>query len=228
MAHSPRALAVLLLLVWLASLPAPTVAAPAWSGPPITGYRFPFPAGDRFFVTRGGSGHGNAVDLFPQNGAGAIVVAARAGRVTRVVEVHSACGCNRPANFVRIQPADDGVVDEYLHLQHGSAGEFGIAVGVWVAQGQPIGRVGNTGCVVPCDANHLHMHVYDVANGMEMNFYPMIFDEIGQEINVAWDGYLINTLPSPPCVADCIGGVANGERPTFESSTTWDEQGTNP
>ena len=76
-------------------------------------------------------------------------------------------------NVVIIQ-TEEGVNQNYLHLQQDSVGEAGIHVGDVVEQGQVIGKVGNSGYVRPITGDGSHLHIewvhncYDLEKAREM------------------------------------------------------------
>lgn len=98
---------------------------------------------------------------------GSTVVAARGGRVARVVVEHTRRGTDAPNNLIAIDHGD-GTSGWYLHLEQGGAL---VAVGDVVRQGQPIGRSGNVGrSLLP----HLHFHV----RGPDGTTQPIAFADV--------------------------------------------------
>lgn len=164
---SPRrslgCLALLLLLALLALLyglltgPRDLDAYPPAEGSP---YLLPWPGGvarlcvqgNRAVVSHRDPGSEVAWDFAMP--VGSPVVAARGGRVSRVVVEHDGRGTDAPNNLIAIDHGD-GTSGFYLHLERGGAQ---VAVGDVVRQGQVIGRSGNVGrSLLP----HLHFHVRD-------------------------------------------------------------------
>src|SRR5688500_7654894 len=83
---------------------------------------------------------------------GSDVLAARAGKVVRVVNEHDGRGTDKPNNLVHVDHGD-GTTGRYLHLQKGDAR---VKVGDAVVQGQRIALSGNVGrSLLP----HLHFEV---------------------------------------------------------------------
>lgn len=147
-------------------------------------YKLPFPEGKSYRVSHGNndptSHHGKARFAFdfamPE---GDIVVAARAGVVSRLEESHVVCGDQRYAdlaNFVLINHYDDDTSDLYLHIAHRSAREFDIAPDVSVSQGQPIARCGKTGWTF-CQP-HLHFQRQERGRAWLQQSVPVSFDDV--------------------------------------------------
>lgn len=89
-----------------------------------------------------------------------LVIAARAGRVTEIVERNFEWGdgekfCDK-LNYITLEH-DNGEFTQYCHLIHNSVGAMGLKVGHLVRLGEAIGRVGKTGWT---DRDHLHFIVF--------------------------------------------------------------------
>lgn len=83
---------------------------------------------------------------------GSQVLAARGGKVVKVIDTHERRGTDAPNNLVAIDHGD-GTEGSYLHLRKGGAR---VKVGQVVAQGELIAESGNVGrSLTP----HLHFHV---------------------------------------------------------------------
>lgn len=162
-AARPGCLGALLLLALLALLygqltgPRDLDAYPPAEGSP---YLLPWPAGVTRLCVQGNRGvvsHREADGEVAWDFAmpvGSPVVAARGGRVVRVVVEHEGQGTDAPNNLVAVDHGD-GTTGWYLHLEKGGAL---VKVGDEVRQGQPIARSGNVGrSLLP----HLHFHVRD-------------------------------------------------------------------
>lgn len=134
-------------------------------------YILPYPPGESYKVNQGncsgdshrGSGR-YAYDF--DMGYGEIITAARSGKVIKVVEQYAdGNGCPNE-NYILIRHSD-GTMAQYAHLtQKGSL----VDVGNNVAQGEQIGRVGNTGCSTDY---HLHFNVFrdeSLSTGMAVSF----------------------------------------------------------
>jgi murein DD-endopeptidase MepM/ murein hydrolase activator NlpD len=147
----------------------PNIITPQDAGAP---YLLPWPDGQAFRVTQGYNSaysHANtrAVDFGLRSGTE--VRAARAGVVKRSVNGvgNTYPSCFNPGfigsyngNFVEVLH-DDGTRAIYLHLTTAS-----VALETRVAQGQPIGISGNTGC---SDGPHVHFQVYGAGSGVTVD-----------------------------------------------------------
>jgi murein DD-endopeptidase MepM/ murein hydrolase activator NlpD len=151
------ALVVLVILIALYQLftgPRDLDAYPPREGSP---YALPWAAGDTFLCVQGNRGIVSHRDdeEFAWDFAmpvGTTILAARGGRVTRVVIEHDGNGTDLPNNLVVIDHGD-GTTGHYLHLVKGGSL---VAVGDEVTRGQPIARSGNVGrSMLP----HLHFNV---------------------------------------------------------------------
>lgn len=140
-------------------------------------YRLPWPGGERRLCVQGNRGivsHRAADGEHAWDFAmpvGSTIVAARGGRVVRVVEHHDGNGPDRPNNLVAVDHGD-GTVGWYLHLMKDGAD---VAVGVQVTQGRPIARSGNVGrSMLP----HLHFHVTRAGETIPVSFFDVAGDGI--------------------------------------------------
>lgn len=162
-AARPGCLGLLLLLALLALLyglftgPRDLDAYPPAEGSP---YLLPWPAGVTRLCVQGNRGvvsHRQADGEVAWDFAmpvGSPVVAARGGRVVRVVDEHDGRGVDAPNNLIAIDHGD-GTTGYYLHLEKGGAL---VKPGEVVRRGQLIARSGNVGrSLLP----HLHFHVRD-------------------------------------------------------------------
>jgi len=131
-------------------------------------YRLPWPKGVERLCVQGNRGVVSHRDRgeFAYDFAmpvGSTVLAARGGRVVRVVDRHDGRGTQAPNNLVVIEHGD-GTRGHYLHLEQGGAQ---VEVGQRVRQGQAIGRSGNVGrSLLP----HLHFHVTGRAGTVPITF----------------------------------------------------------
>ncbi len=147
-------------------------------------YQLPFPEGKSYRVSQGNneaySHHGKARFAFdfaiPE---GDVLVATRAGVVSRVEESHTICGDSRYANrgnYILIDHYDDNSSDLYLHIAYRSAREFDVRPGVAVKQGQPIARCGKIGWTF-CRA-HLHFQRQERGRSWWQQSLPVSFDDV--------------------------------------------------
>ena len=142
-------------------------------------YRLPWPAGVTRFCIQGNRAvvsHREpsreiAWDFVMP--VGSDVLAARGGRVTRVVVTNDARGADAPNNLISIDH-DDGTSGWYLHLEKGGAL---VAVGDVVRQAQRIARSGNVGkSMLP----HLHFEV----RGPDGVTLPVSFADVTEDRGV--------------------------------------------
>lgn len=136
-------------------------------------YRLPFDPAAGVRVHQGAHGrasHHDAQNRYAWDFAlaeGTPVLAARAGRV--MATRSSACCTTNVAgdggNWVRIEH-EDGSMAIYAHLQ---AGSLAVTPGQRIAQGQPLGRVGNTGY---SRGAHLHFAV-QINTGLSLHSIPV-------------------------------------------------------
>jgi len=131
----------------------PTVGDSGWMTP-VAKYRLSSPFGMRFHPVLGYYRMHNGVDMACP--AGTPIYASRGGKVT-IAKYSSSAG-----NYVQINHGD-GYASVYMHMTN-----YVVAVGDYVAQGQTIGYVGNTGI---SKGNHLHFGISH--NGTYVN--PMEF-----------------------------------------------------
>lgn len=142
----------------------------------LTGYAaarsdflLPFPGGRRCWVIQGNDSafnhnHGNLTQGFAwdfRRGCGTPVLAAAAGRVSRVIDSND--GIGGPNNLIEIEHPD-GSVASYLHISKGSAR---VAVGAAVNQGDQIADVGSVGHSL---TGHIHFHVRQGADTVPVRF----------------------------------------------------------
>lgn len=140
-------------------------------------YLLPWPEGKIAFVGQGFNGvfepHRAYDFVLPE---GTLVLAARCGVVTRVVDTHEAnCPISQdcPNNLIAIRHGRGDFADPlyetlYLHIQKSSAL---VKCGEQVRQGQPIARVGNVGISM---APHIHFALRRIGGSNE----PARFAEI--------------------------------------------------
>lgn len=153
-------------------------------------YILPFPSGVHHTVTQGNCGP--ASHFGPQKYAydfnlkvGDPIVAIRGGVVLETESRFSDNNGCPNANFIRIRH-EDGSVAAYYHLtQNGVL----VSANDQVAQGQLIGRGGNTGC---SSSPHLHLIVF--ANEEETSSVPITFR---------------NTSPNPRGLITGVGYTAD-------------------
>lgn len=131
-------------------------------------YRLPYPDGERSWVVQGNNSslNHNGDEAFAwdfRRRCGTPVLAARAGTVSRVVDVHDGRGKGKPNNLVEVDHGD-GTVGRYLHIQKGSAT---VAVGDKVAQGDRLASVGNVGNSF---TGHIHFEVESGGNSIPIAF----------------------------------------------------------
>lgn len=155
-------------------------------------YELPFPQGYRTKIIQGYNGSFShqtdfsryAVDFGLQPGD--TVCAARDGVVVGVIEGYDVGGKNRKyrpfANYLSLYH-EDGVVTQYVHLQHEG---ILVSLGDSVQAGQPVGLAGMTGFTsVP----HLHFNVLKPVEGtmisMPVNFSTGKGSELEQNQLVA-------------------------------------------
>jgi len=105
---------------------------------------------------------------------GTDVLAARGGKVFKVVVEHDGHGHLWPNNLIAIRH-DDGTLGWYLHLrQNGSR----VKVGEEVGQGQVIAESGFVGnAMMP----HLHFHVTDAR---QKSTLPVTFSDVSQDAGI--------------------------------------------
>lgn len=133
----------------------PPVCDSGWMTP-VASYRLSSPFGMRFHPVLGYYRMHNGVDMACP--AGTPIYATRGGKVT-IAKNSSSAG-----NYVQINHGD-GYSSVYMHMTR-----YVVSVGEYVAQGQIIGYVGNTGI---SHGNHLHFGIS--YNGTYVN--PMEFVE---------------------------------------------------
>lgn len=138
-------------------------------------YRLPWPAGTTWLCVQGNNAvvsHRDQDGLHAWDFAmpvGSDVLAARAGRVVRVVDEHDGNGTDRPNNLVHIDHGDR-TTGRYLHLQKGGAR---VKVGDVVRQGQLIAKSGNVGrSMLP----HLHFEVRRGEATIPISFFDVTED----------------------------------------------------
>ncbi|MGC7836964.1 M23 family metallopeptidase [Pseudomonas wayambapalatensis] len=138
-------------------------------------YRYPFPwRGGPFRLSQGPNGRYShfgpkgryAMDIaLPE---GTPIIAARGGVVVKMENRQTERGNNPSGNFVRILHAD-GTMGVYLHLMRGSVV---VAEGQRVAQGEVLGKSGNTG-----NSSGPHLHFVVQRNvGLALESIPYRFD----------------------------------------------------
>jgi murein DD-endopeptidase MepM/ murein hydrolase activator NlpD len=142
-------------------------------------YRLPWPAGVTRFCVQGNRAvvsHREPTREIAWDfvmPVGSDVLAARGGRVSRVVVEHEGRGTDAPNNLIAIDHGD-GTSGWYLHLEKGGAL---VAVGDLVKQGQKVGRSGNVGkSMLP----HLHFEV----RGPDGTTLPVSFADVAQDRGV--------------------------------------------
>jgi hypothetical protein len=157
---------------------------PAGGSPPTTqparfDYCLPYPADEHHLIGQGAFGpfshnrggcNEQCIDFVMP--LGTIFCAARAGRVIAIRQ-DSNRGGGLPAyadeaNYIIVEH-DDGTCAEYQHLERNGAL---VRLGQLIAQGQPIGRSGNTGW---CRGPHLHFGVFNNLTGSTRITYPLTF-----------------------------------------------------
>lgn len=151
----------------------------AYPAPATSPYRLPWPAGVSRFCVQGNRAvvsHREPSREFAWDfvmPVGSDVLAARAGRVARVVVEHEGRGTDAPNNLIAVDHGD-GTSGWYLHLEKDGAL---VAVGDVVAQGQRIGRSGNVGrSMLP----HLHFEV----RGPDGATLPVSFADVHEDRGV--------------------------------------------
>ncbi|QXI43449.1 M23 family metallopeptidase [Pseudomonas wayambapalatensis] len=138
-------------------------------------YRYPFPwRGGPFRLSQGPNGRYShfgpkgryAMDIAMPEGTP--IIAARGGVVVKMENRQTGRGNNPSGNFVRILHAD-GTMGVYLHLMRGSVV---VAEGQRVAQGEVLGKSGNTG-----NSSGPHLHFVVQRNvGLALESIPYRFD----------------------------------------------------
>jgi murein DD-endopeptidase MepM/ murein hydrolase activator NlpD len=138
-------------------------------------YYLPWPAGITWRCVQGNRGvvSHRGFEEFSYDFAmpvGSDVCAARAGKVSWVVDSHVGNGIRAPNNAIAIQH-DDGTEAWYLHIkQHGAA----VKRGDLVQRGQRIAASGNVGrSMMP----HLHFHV----SAPNVNHIPFTFTDVSTD-----------------------------------------------
>ncbi|MEX0801268.1 MAG: M23 family metallopeptidase [Dehalococcoidia bacterium] len=128
-------------------VPVPASPSPAPGGL----YVWPFigPITSYYGEPRGPGVYHLGIDIDGYGQAGTPVVAAAAGQVVLVVAEDVAFG-----NYVIVRH-DDGSETLYAHLS-----DIWVGYGQYVAQGEGLGGVGNTGYVIGTDGTHLHFEMW--------------------------------------------------------------------
>lgn len=132
-------------------------------------FLLPFPGGRRCWVIQGNNSafnhnHDNFTQGFAwdfRRGCGTPVLAAAAGRVSRVIDSND--GIGGANNLVEIEHPD-GSVASYLHIGKGSAR---VAVGAAVNVGDQLADVGSVGHSL---TGHIHFHVRQGADTVPVRF----------------------------------------------------------
>jgi hypothetical protein len=162
--------AALFALFWvvLALILSGSIDDDAYPDPKTSAYKLPYPKGDRSWVIQGNSSglnhEGNEEHAWDfRRRCGTPVLAARAGRVTKVVQGNSDRGGDAKNNEVQVTH-DDGTVGRYMHIQKDSAV---VALNSTVAQGQELAKAGNVGNSL---TGHIHFHVERGGTGIPISF----------------------------------------------------------
>lgn len=138
-------------------------------------YKLPFPGGESSWVVQGNNSSLN------HNGkqehswdfrrpCGTPVLAARAGKVSKVVDKNDGNGGDKPNNMIEVDQGD-GTTGRYLHIEKGSAA---VKVGDAVAQGAQLARVGNVGNSM---TGHVHFVVERGGQSIAVTFVDVTDDK---------------------------------------------------
>ncbi len=153
-------------------------------GPPLTGYRLPYPAGRTMYLT-GSIGHVFTYKSCPQtclyafdfaDGTNFPVVAAKSGTVHMAVWKHPN-NYKKYGNFIILEDTTTQPVTYqiYYHLAQDSIPAALTVKGARVEQGQLIGYADNTG---PSTGSHLHFMVHTNPNSFWGTSVDIVFDEV--------------------------------------------------
>lgn len=139
-------------------------------------YLLPWPAGETFLCIQGNNAVVSHRDRDGEHAwdfampVGSDVLAARAGKVVRVVDEHDGRGTDAPNNLVHVDHGD-GTTGRYLHLKQGGAL---VKVGDAVQQGQRLALSGNVGrSLLP----HLHFEVRRDGATIPVSFHDVTDDQ---------------------------------------------------